>query len=447
MLALALIQGVSLGSGTGAMPEQGQTRVTPLVRVVSAVMPTVVNIGTERVVRVADPFEGFFNEFFGGPVRLYKEAIPLGSGVIVDASGLVLTNNHVVQRASKIQVRLWDRNVCGAEPVAMDAANDLALLQLVQAEGKPLPSLSAIGLAAPDDLMLGETVVAVGNPFGLEHSVAAGVLSAKNRNLEEGEVTLSDILQTDAAINPGNSGGPLINMDGNLIGLNVAIRRGAEGIGFALPLRRIEDVLADWLVPSRFSLGVCGVVPGTKLDGDRMQAVVKLVEPDSPAADSGIRVGDHILKANGQPASRAMDVSRILWRLQPGDKLTLEVAGRDPITVPVARMTPNQLVRRRLGVQLQELTAPLRKALGLPQEVRGLAISDVLPGSDFAGFGVHRGDVVFRIGDVDTEQLETLFDVLKDTRPGMVLPVFLVALQEVNGQLYARRLGMNVTVR
>jgi len=196
-------------------PVRESNRVTPLVRAVRRVLPAVVNIGTESIIRVSDPFESFFNEFFG-TYRYYKQSIPLGSGVIIDAAGLVLTNYHVVRRASKLQVRLWDGAQCSAVPIALDETNDLALLRL-NVDGAQKKPFTAIRFAIPDDLLLGETVAAVGNPFGLEHSVSAGVLSARNRNWEEGNVVFHDILQTDAAINPGNSPwmrGPLAAISG-----------------------------------------------------------------------------------------------------------------------------------------------------------------------------------------------------------------------------------------
>ena len=424
-------------------------RVTPLVRATKRILPTVVNIGTERFVRVSDPFEQLWSEFFGTPVRHYRvgrQSIPLGSGVIVDAKGLVVTNHHVVQRASTIQVTLWDRTVLSAVPVAADPTNDLALLR-IQDEDAP-ETLGGIEFAVPGDLYLGETVVAVGNPFGLEHTVSAGVLSATNRRLDEGGVTFHDILQTDAAINPGNSGGPLANMDGQLIGLNISIRREAEGIGFAVPLRRIEEVLSRWLVPSRFSLGVCGVVPGTRVREDgTMEAVVGQLVPGSPAAETELTPGTVIRQVNGVPVSRALDVGRLLWRLSPGDVLRLAVADAGTVEIPVRIMTPNMLLRRRLGLQAQELTAPLRRALGLPDSVEGVTISEVLPGSDFAEIGVKRGDVVYRIGDSDTDSLEDAFGALKEVAPGSVVPVFLIGIESVQGHLLAHRFRVDITVQ
>ena len=437
----------SAGAVSGKELPDG-ARITPLVRATNRILPMVVNIGTERIVRVSDPFEQLWSEFFGTPVRYWedRQSIPLGSGVIVDPSGLVVTNHHVVQRASTIQVLLWDRTVLSAVPVAADPKNDLALLQ-IQDEDAP-ETLGEIEFAVPGDVYLGETVVAVGNPFGLGHTVSAGVLSATNRTLDEAGVTFHDILQTDAAINPGNSGGPLVNMDGQLIGLNVSIRREAEGIGFAIPLGRIEEVLSGWLVPSRFSLGVCGLVPATRVREDgTTEAIVGGLVPGSPAAETGLEPGNVVQRVNGTPVSRALDVGRILWRLTPGDTLHLEVADVGAVEVTVRTMAPNMLLQRRLGLRVQELTPPLRRALGLPDSVRGVTISDVLRGSDFEEVGVKRGDVVYRIGDTATDSLEAVFGALKEMTPGSVVPVFLIGIESVQGHLLAHRFRVNITVQ
>ena len=418
--------------------------MTPVVLAVKRVMPSVVNIATEEIVQVVDPFDSYFTEFFRAQPRVYKEAIPLGSGVIVDRAGLILTNYHVVRRASRVLVHLWNGKSYPAKVIAGDATNDLALLQLQKIA--PEEKLEAIPFAVPDDLLLGEAVVAVGNPFGLEHSVSLGVLSAKNRSLEEGDRTFNDILQTDAAINPGNSGGPLINADGQLIGINLAIRRDAEGIGFAIPLRRIESVLSRWLVPARFSLATCGFVPGTHVDHGRMQAIVAEVEPDGVAAAAGLTEGERILKVNGMEVTRALDVGRLLWAHQVGDRVTLELEKRT-LTLPLAKMASNSLLRQRLGVQLQELGRPLLKAMGLPLDLHGLAISELLDGSPLAEFGVRRGDILISIQDKETGSLQSVFETLSVAETGSTIAVGVVTVQNLNGQILLSPYRLQIVVR
>lgn len=425
-------------------------RVTPVVLAVRKVMPTVTNISTERVVRVSDPFEQFFSNFFGPHAQYMKESIPLGSGIVVSPFGLVVTNDHVTRRASTIQVRLLDGSSYTAKAVAFDRANDICLLQL---EGdfteKPL---QAVEFALPEDLLLGETVVTVGNPFGLEHSVARGVLSAKNRSLRESNVVFNDILQTDAAINPGNSGGPLINLDGNLIGMNLAIRRDAEGIGFAIPLKRIEDVLSQWMIPARFSLARIGVLPTTVLTDTGAALVAAQVQTDGPAAAAGLKNGDRIVSINKTPVTRAIDYGRLLWQTQPGDNVQLGLADGRKLSFKAEKMGSDALVRQRLGIRVQELSTPLKKALGLADELRGLAITEILPGSEFDrqqlrwGEMVRRGDILVQMNGTDIGTLTDLFDLLKGTRSGDSVSVILLAVDSIGDQLSIAPIRVHVTL-
>ncbi len=421
-------------------------RRTPIVEAVQKAMPSVVNISTEQVVQVVDdPFNAYFNEFFNSRPRLVKEAIPLGSGVVVDSSGLIITNFHVVRRATKIMVRLADGKIHPARMRAGDASNDLALLQVTD-----LPAgvkLASIEFGAPDDILLGESVVAVGNPFGLENTVSVGVISARNRSLQEGNRQFDDILQTDAAINPGNSGGPLVNADGQLIGLNLAIRRDAEGIGFAIPARRMENVLGRWLVPSRFSQATCGFVPDTRVVGSELNAVAADVDPAGPAARVGIKNGDRILRANGVAVNRALELGRVLWRLTPGQLLRLNLADGRNVMFKLPEMSAADLLRQRLGLQLQELTQPLRKAMGIPAEVPGLAISSVEEGSPLAELGVRRGDIIAQIGDIGVNSVEEVGRRLRGLETGANIPVGLLTLQKVEGSFVLRQYRIMLSLR
>jgi serine protease Do len=351
----------------------------------------------------------------------------------------------VVEGQNELLVHLSDGQSFTARRLAHDHTNDLCLLGLVRPpDAKPLVAAS---FAVPDDLLLGETVIAVGNPFGLEHSVAQGVLSAKNRTYRSDALTFDDILQTDAAINPGNSGGPLVNLDGDLIGINIAIRRDAEGIGFAVPLQRIEDVLGRWMVPSRFSLGVCGFIPHTQVEDGELRVVVAEVVPLTPAAEAGLEAGDQIVAVNGTPVTRAFDVSRVLWTQRPGDRVRLELRGRETVTVTVKRMPPWMLVYNRLGIKVQELTPSLCRALGLPEDMRGLTVSDFGPDEAFQEAGAQRGDIIFRIADRETPSVEAAYEVLQSLTPGTVVPVFMVRVQPYQGRLLGSRYALQVTLR
>lgn len=221
----------------------------PVVMAVQKVLPAVVNISTERIVerRFNDPFADFYRQFFGQPSRPRTEGVQsLGSGVIVDEDGWIITNWHVVRLASKITVVLSDGTKLDAQYVSGDEKNDLALLKI-----EPKKPLTAVDIAGEGETMLGETVVAIGNPFGFDHTVTRGVISAKNRSWPFDNPQFTDVLQTDAAINPGNSGGPLINTRGQLVGINMALLQEANGIGFAIPASRVANLLAAWFSPEK----------------------------------------------------------------------------------------------------------------------------------------------------------------------------------------------------
>ena len=426
-------------------PSPADPRLQPAVRAVQKAMPCVVNISTERLVPVSDPFGVLYDRWYGRHYQYFRKTTsPVGSGVLVCCGGLIVTNHHVVSRASQIYIRLHDESTRRARLVAYDVDNDLALLRLEDDEEDQ--SLHAIELALPDDLYLGETVMAVGNPFGIGTTVTQGVLSATKRSLTEGRVTFHDILQTDAAINPGNSGGPLINLRGQLIGLNIAIRPESEGIGFAIPMGRIEDVLARWLVPSRFSLAFCGFFPHTVMrDGSAVAAVGEVIAA-SPAADAGLAPGDYITRINEKPVHRAIDVGKILWQLKPGDRIRLEIEGAGVKECVVGTMTPQLLVRRRLGIQLQELSEPLCQALGLRPSLRGLAVSEVRPESQFAVLHVRRGDIITQVNETKTDTMADIFEVLKGQPPGSTVRVMLIVVDRFRGQVAPRRLDIDVTL-
>src|SRR6516165_1760580 len=240
---------ISPGDAGVAEPD---VRRDATVIAIEKVMPSVVNIATETVIEYHDWYDELLRRFYGSPGRR-ERSISLGSGVIVDEDGYILTNFHVVRRANRIQVKLWDGREYDADSVMTTELSDVALLKL---KAKPGEKFKAIRFAPDDDLLLGETVLAVGNPYGLGGAVTKGILSSKNRRPSTGDepLDIEDWLQTDAAINPGNSGGPLVNLRGELIGLNVAVyldergQRGA-GVGFSIPVKQISAALSRYFTP------------------------------------------------------------------------------------------------------------------------------------------------------------------------------------------------------
>jgi len=425
-------------------------RRTPVVEAVARIMPSVVSIGTKKkhYVRLQSPYRSYYDDYFSRHhYRLVTEYQPLGTGVVVDPSGLILTNYHVVEGQQSLLVRLSDDQQYQAQMLAHDHVNDLCLLELARPEGaKPLVPVT---FALPDDLLLGETVVAVGNPFGYEHSITQGVLSAKNRPYGSSGVDL-DVLQIDAAINPGNSGGPLINLDGDLIGINVAIRQDAEGIGFAIPLSRLEKILAQWLVPSRLSNSLAGLVPGTQVEGDRPCAVVADVKRGSPAEKAGLKKGMVVESIGGKPVHSGVELGRALFRRKAGDTVRLRLRGGKALSFKLRAMSPEELILQRLGLRVQPLTPPLRQAMGLGTRVRALAISEVVAGSDLDsrrteyGNVVRRGDLLAGVAGKETTDLKTLGRLLQDTRGGMVAPLRIYAVDTIQGKPNLARIQLSV---
>lgn len=403
------------------IPEPSVERMTPTVKAVRKALPWVVSIGTtQQIIQINDPFALFFTDFFSQPRRVFTKFSPLGSGVIVDSSGLVVTNYHVVRRASDITVQLWDGTSLAAQVLGYDVDNDLCLLQL---QGD-LPELTSAEFAAAGDLYLGETVIAIGNPFGLGQSVSTGVLSALNRSFQEGDVFFENLIQTDAAINPGNSGGPLVNLDGKLVGINQAIRADAQGIGFAIPLSHIEDFLSYWLKPSHFSDAYLGLQPsGIVAEADEAGVVLPEVLEDSPLAKAGLKTGDIVLKVNDVPVNRSLEFGRMIFNKKTDDEIVLKTADGEH-KVKLESQSDAMLVATRLGMELVELTPQLKSAMRLRQEQKGLVISEI---KDEPSGGVQdaqwrqilrRGDIVLQFAEQDCPTLQQVASALRGSRAG-----------------------------
>jgi serine protease Do len=374
-------------------------RRTPLVSVVEKVAPAVVNISAESTVREADPFFGIFG--YGTE----RQAQSLGSGFIVDRNGIVVTNAHVIEGASRITVTLLDGRELQADLLGSDRDADLAVLK-VKASNLP-----AIPLGKSSDLMIGETVIAIGNPFGLSNTVTTGVLSAMGRTVpsERGERLFTDFLQTDASINPGNSGGPLVNVGGDVIGINSAIISGATGIGFAIPADRARRVVDDLLrfgelQPLWSGARLLTVDPElARRSGISVKrgALVFKIYPDSPATAAGLQEKDVIVAAGGHPVTSREDVTTALYTAPPGSAVELEVRrGERPLKLTLKAVHPPQ----GLGLQM------LERAVGLRVEPAqgGLAIRQVANGSVAAERGLRTGDVILGANGQETGSAELL---------------------------------------
>ncbi|HLM45676.1 MAG TPA: trypsin-like peptidase domain-containing protein, partial [Myxococcaceae bacterium] len=397
---------------TGARADLARRR-NEIVEVVQKVSPAVVFIGTES--EVESPFRGRrspLEEFFGAPPQQRQRQQGLGSGVIVDPSGIIITNDHVIRGASAIHVVLADGRELEAEVIGSDANNDLAVLKVSSKQALP-----AAKLGTSADLMIGETVIAIGSPFGLSKTVTSGVVSATGRTFKADGRTYNDFLQTDAAINPGNSGGPLLNVDGDVIGINTAIFASAQGIGFAIPadkVRRIVDELTRFgkVRPAWVGLETQDLSPrlSRQLGWDRTYGVVVSdVEPGSPADQAGIRRGDvlaemggsrisdsedYVTRARGYPARAAFPL--VLFR--EGAQRTVQVT---PVEFPPQLI--EALAWNRLGLRVK----PVRGAM---------AVQSVRPGSAADEVGLEPGDVILRVNNQPVAEPVAFQDALLAAR-------------------------------
>ncbi len=404
-------------------------RRTPVVRAVERAAPSVVNLSTEQV-RVVRPFFGFnlpdvFRREFGDLFRPRRYVSgSLGSGAVISPRGYIVTNAHVVQRAEKIIVTLADESQHEADLVSADPDADLAIIKIET--DRPL---TAIPLGTSSDLMIGETVIAVGNPFGYQHSVTTGVVSALDRTLEPGQgVRQEGLIQTDAPINPGNSGGPLLNIRGELVGINTAIRAGAQGLGFAIAVDKVREIMVGLLNLRRPGSPWLGVRFRTDVPG---RAVVEAVEPDSPAETAGIRPGDRIARLDGKRPANVIELETMLLEREAGREVRLAVErGGETIEKTVRLAAAPQpdgerLARQRFGLHLQELDSDLAQTMRLWAD-RGLLVAGTEPASPAREAGIESGDVVVQVDRYRVTDLDTLGTLLAGVRKGDRVRVYVV---------------------
>ena len=413
-LGVALLALLAWARPARAAEEGVWPRRTAVVEAVEKASPSVVNIGTERIVTQRyDPFFQFRHRFFDNPSeeffrshrsRQYR-VNSLGSGVIIDKRGYVITNEHVVARASKIHVTLSDGSNYEGELVSSDPDQDLAVIKI-----NPDTDLPSAALGSSGDLMLGETVIAIGNPFGLKSSVSVGVVSATGRSIQsENREVMTDLIQADAAINPGNSGGALVNINGELIGINTAIYAQAQNIGFAVPVDKVRVVLGgllDYRSIKRMMLGVdvqevtedlaarvgvephCGVIVAGVVDG-------------SPAAGAGIEPLDIISELGGEPVRCLLDMRLTVLRYEPGDTIEVTVGrGEETLkkSLQIAEIPPPsgiELARKKFGLVARMLTKEDARKLRL-RSANGMLVTGVEQGSPAHKAGVGQGDVIIQ---------------------------------------------------
>jgi serine protease Do len=381
------------------------SRRTPIVVVAHDVGPAVVNIQTESTIRRRE-VDPFFDPFgvFGGRDRTYTSQ-SLGSGFVWSSDGIIVTNNHVVEGASRVTVNFSDGTQLAAKLIGVDPDSDLAVLRV---EAK---NLVAAPVGTSSDLLIGETVIAVGNPFGLSGTVTTGVVSALGRSVPSKEAgrTFTDFIQTDASINPGNSGGPLLNIEGKVVGINTAIYANAQGIGFAIPVDRARKVIQDLLRYGQVHSGWIGAVTATLTPEESRRvgakasrgAIVSRVFGGSPAQAAGLRSGDVITAVAGRPVDSRESFSTYTATVTPGQPLELTVVREGaPRTISVRPADPP----KDLGLRILWEVAGLR----VGEQSRNVVIDEVAAGSRAQSIGLAPGDVIVGVNGNEVSTIDQL---------------------------------------
>lgn len=446
---MAVLYVFNHGKTVSSLREQPRPeRRNDVVRAIEKALPAVVNIGTERVLDTRDMDDpgdiGILQRLFDKFLRSQKSSAnySLGSGCIIDPSGLIVTNAHVVERAAKITITLNGGQSCEAEIVADNPMNDIALLKLKN----PPPGLTAICCDHSGRLYLGETVIAVGNPFGLDSSITVGSLSGTRRRFTyQGHVIFSDILQTDAIVYPGNSGGPLINIEGNMIGMNMSSYENAPGIGFAIPLSRIENILAKWMIPERFGLCSLGIIPGWgKNEIGQRTIIIADILPGSPASQAGLRKGIRILRFNGRKTNDLLTLSRKMIRLRLNEQITLDTsAGTFHLTLSgLLQENPLLTAKEKLGLDLTSVTPKLAKELGYPLE-SGLLVASRMPETPQE---IKRGDLLLKLDSSAIHTPEDLAAKLKTIHYNDTVNAVFLTTVSYHGKDYWAKRNLILTV-
>ncbi|MFH0730830.1 MAG: trypsin-like peptidase domain-containing protein [Pseudomonadota bacterium] len=405
--------------------ETDSRRETPVVLAVKRVSPAVVNISSEFEVRArsnpfsAHPmnplFDSFFKDFFDREQEQKYKRSSLGSGVIIDGSrGFVLTNAHVLAETGTVRVILMDEREFEAQIVGADSDSDLAVLRIDS--NTPLPSIE---MGDSDNLMIGETVIAIGNPFGFSNTVTTGVISALNRSIRAENTEYHDFIQTDASINPGNSGGPLLNINGELIGINTAIYEKARGIGFAIPINKARRIVSDLITHGEVIPSWIGTTVQA-LDSrithylqlpDITGVLVRTVANESPAKTAGIVEGDIILSLGKRKVISPGDFQAALREYANGEMIPVRLWRKGiEKTLSVRAAVFPMVQAMELAYTLLGIRVENRKTGGAfsrgGNASEGVIISELLSSSYLARIGARPGDIIRKIDDIATNTVE-----------------------------------------
>ncbi len=435
--------------------------------IVDKVNPTVVNITSlivvkgESLSRRPTPME----EFFFGPDffrRRPGEDIArkvAGSGLIISKDGYILTNNHVVRDADQIKVKLSDDKEFKAKLIGADQLRDIALIK-IDAEG----DLPAAVLGDSDKVRVGEWVMAIGNPVALEHTATVGVISAKGRTLGAANVAFYNYLQTDAAINEGNSGGPLVNVNGEVIGINTLMAAGRENLGFAIPINMAKKILPA-LMKGKVTYGYLGITPQelTPELAEMMNlpstegTLVGDVQEGTPAEEAGLQKGDIVIEFDGKKVDSRDTLYNIVAETPPGKKvklkvirkgkvleLTVKIAERPELQEAEGEREGGEEIEGRIGISVEDLTSRLARRYGYPEDVSNVLVVQVQPLSTAADAGISRGDVIREINQVPVENTRQYRRLLRDALSKGDVLLFYISSVDSFGNLVSRYVAVKV---
>jgi len=410
-------------------------REDAIVRAIRAARPAVVNIRGEKVLKSV----AYDASASRDSTQQDSHVNGMGTGVLFDPRGYIVTNFHVVDGIQEIHVTTAETNTYVAQVLARDKETDLAIIKIDALAGEVFQTLN---FGESTDLMSGETVIAVGNAFGYEHTVTKGIISALHRSVQVSDVqSYDDLIQTDASINPGNSGGPLLNINGEMIGINVAVRAGAQGIGFAIPVNRAMEVVAKMVESCSAENNWHGIQFVSIPPGSTLGAVVQSVEPNSPADSIGLKPGDVILAVNNQKVAHELDFACAILEQKPGEtirltvsrneksanvKLTMgavskknrvaseytpEIKGRPAFNVQ--KLTDEEIVWKNLGILTTSVAGSSLTIAGNRKYNGGLLVQNVRSNSPAARQGIQNGDILLGILRWETLSLENVIFVLE----------------------------------
>ncbi len=431
-------------------------RKTPLVRAIERAKTSVVNIHSEKTARTDD-------SLFGSGKN--RKVNGMGTGIVVDSRGYIVTNHHVVDGVDSLRVTMLDGSTFSARVISSNQSEDLAIIKINSTK-----KLTVMPPGTSSDLMLGETVIAVGNAFGYEHTVTSGIVSSLSRDVEVNEKqSYKNLIQTDASINPGNSGGPLLNLDGEVIGINVAIRAGAQRIGFAIPIDDARKIIANLISTELLDHTYHGIQANDVKQGDKQMLVLKTPSKNSPAEKSGLKKDDIVMKAGSVNVVDRADLERAFMGHKAGDTIDLLIRREDksqtvqitladssnivrtqPVSVPIVRAQNNEISNdptlektwQLLGIRISKLPDSQKHLINSRYE-GGMLIEEVRPKSPAALNGMRKGDILVGLHIWETVNLSNISYVLSNSKLSSFSPLKFYILRK-NETLYGH-LPLNLT--